>query len=196
MTPKADNMRRTMPRMKQDILAFVILILAVSLFHASGIRPGRTFLPVDLANLNLPWRDGSIRTLQNWLISDPLYQFFPFLVNATETIRHMGQWPIWNPRILLGHPVLADPLAQVFYPVFIALGLAFGAARRAGHWVVVTRDLGGSSHLWIPPHHRLPLACCDLGRAHVRSQRLSGNLVRNHLLDKHTGLDTRYPLGV
>ena len=84
---------------------------------------------MDLANLNLPWRDGSIRTLQNWLISDPLYQFYPFLVNATETIRHTGQWPLWNPRILLGHPILADPLAQVFYPVFIALGLAFGAAR-------------------------------------------------------------------
>ena len=140
---------------------------------------------MDWAKLrNLPWRDGSIRTLQNWLISDPLYQFFPFLVNATETIRHMGHWPIWNPRILLGHPILADGAAQVFYPVFIALGLAFGAARREaiGLWLHVSwRQLSRTDAL----HHRLPLACCDLGRAHVRLKRLSGNLVRNHLLDNN-----------
>ena len=122
-------MRRAVPRVRHDILALVVLVLAVSLFHASGLRPGRTFLPVDLANNNLPWRDGSSGALQNWLISDPLYEYYPLLVNSVETIRHTGQWPLWNPRILLGHPVLADPLAQVFYPVFIVLGLVLGAAR-------------------------------------------------------------------
>ena len=138
MTPETDSVRRTMPRIKQDILAFIILVLAVSLFHASGIRPGSTFLPVDLANLNLPWRDdGTSWKLQNWLISDPLYEYYPLLVNSVETIRHTGHWPLWTPRIMLGHPVLADPLAQVFYPVFIVLGLVLGAARglAIGQWL-------------------------------------------------------------
>ena len=113
---------------KQDFLALIILFLAVSVFHAAGIRSGQTFLPVDLANLNQPWRESS-GALQNWLISDPLYQFYPFLVNTVDTIRHTGRWPLWNPHILLGHSVVGDPLTQPFYPVFVALGLIFGAAR-------------------------------------------------------------------
>ena len=110
-------------------MACAVLFLVVSFYHLDGIRPGQTFIPVDLANLNLPWRDGASGQLQNWLISDPLYQFYPFLANAVGTIRHTHQWPIWNPRFLLGHPVVADPLNQTFYPVFLALGLTLGVAR-------------------------------------------------------------------
>ena len=128
--PEAADMRRAVPRVRHDILALVVLVLAVSLFHASGLRPGRTFLPVDLANNNLPWRDGSSGALQNWLISDPLYEYYPLLVNSVETIRHTGQWPLWNPRILLGHPVLADPLAQVSTPSLSCL--AWCLERREG----------------------------------------------------------------
>ena len=114
---------------RRDILALVILVLGVSLFHLRGLWPGQTFLPVDLANNNLPWRSGPPQPLQNWLISDPLYEFYPFLVYAVNTVRHSGSWPLWNPLIFLGHPIVADPLAQPFYPFFIGLGLVFGAAR-------------------------------------------------------------------
>ena len=114
---------------RQHLIACAILILAVSSYHVRGIRPGQTFVQVDLANFILPWRNGSVVQLQNWLISDPLYQYYPFLVNAVETVRSTHQWPLWNPRILLGHPTAADPLFQTFYPVSLVLGLAFGAAR-------------------------------------------------------------------
>jgi len=115
-------------RRRHNILALVIIIAGVSLFHLRGLWPGQTFLPVDLANNNLPWRSGPPQPLQNWLVSDPLYQYYPFLVSAVNAIRH-GSWPLWNPNILLGHPSLADPVFQSFYPVFVGLGLAFGAAR-------------------------------------------------------------------
>ncbi len=114
---------------RRDLLALATLILGISLFHARGLWPGQTFLPVDLANNNLPWRSGPPQPLQNWLISDPLYEFYPFLVHAVNTVRHSGSWPLWNPHIFLGHPVVGDPLAQPFYPVFMGLGLGFGAAR-------------------------------------------------------------------
>jgi len=112
-----------------DLLALVVLVSGVSLFHIRGLLPGRAFLPVDLARNNLPWRSSFPEPLQNPLISDPLFQFYPFLVNAVNTVRDGGSWPLWNPRILLGQPVVGDPLAQPFYPVFLALGLAVGPAR-------------------------------------------------------------------
>jgi hypothetical protein len=110
-------------------LAPVFLLAAgVTLFHWRGLQPGYTFLPVDLARTVLPWGDGSPRILQNWLISDPLYQFYPFLVQAVDSIRQ-GQWLFWNPAILLGHPAAADPLFQTFYPGVLPFALLFGPAR-------------------------------------------------------------------
>ncbi|HEX6383414.1 MAG TPA: YfhO family protein [Anaerolineae bacterium] len=108
---------------------FLILALCVSLFHWRGLQPGYTFLPVDLANNNLPRRSEERRPLQNSLISDPLYQFYPFLNEAILTIRHEHAWPLWNPNIMLGHPSLGDPLAQPFYPVLLGLGLIVGPGR-------------------------------------------------------------------
>ena len=116
-------------RHKPDIRVVVLLILGISVFHAPGLLPGQTFLPVDLTNHILPWRSDTWQPLQNWLISDPLYQFYPFLDYNVRAISHNGQWPLWNPYILLGHPSLADPLAQPFYPFFIGLGLILGTAR-------------------------------------------------------------------
>ena len=108
---------------------FLILALCVSLFHWRGLQPGYTFLPVDLANNNLPWRSGEHRPLQNSLISDPLYQFYPFLNETIVTIRHEHGWPLWNPNIMLGHPSLGDPLAQPFYPLLPGLSLIVGPGR-------------------------------------------------------------------
>ncbi|HEX2987457.1 MAG TPA: hypothetical protein VHS06_04725, partial [Chloroflexota bacterium] len=111
-----------------DGLSLLILFLGISAFHIRGISPGRTFLAVDLSNNNLPWLRGSPQPLQNWLISDPVYQTYPFLVQAVESFQH-GSWPLWNPHILIGHPSFADPLAQSFYPLFILLGCLLGPAR-------------------------------------------------------------------
>ena len=111
-----------------DAAALAALLLGVSLFHARGILPGQTFLPVDLAANSLPWLSGEPDPLQNWLISDPLFQAYPFLAHAVESLRQ-GNWPVWNADVLLGQPTAGDPVAQPFYPVFATLGLLLGAAR-------------------------------------------------------------------
>jgi hypothetical protein len=116
-------------RVTRDILALIVILSGVSLFHLRGILPGQTFLPVDLANGNLPWQSVSGQPLQNGLISDPVYQYYPFLVSAVDSIRQEGRWPLWNPKIFTGHPAVADPLAQTFYPVFLLLALWLGVAR-------------------------------------------------------------------
>ena len=117
---------------EREIFWLLLLAICVSLFHWRGIKPGNTFLPVDLANNNLPWRGESGQPLQNALISDPLYQFYPFLNEAVTTVRDEHQWPLWNSHIMLGHPSVGDPLAQPFFPLFLLLSLVFGVARGLG----------------------------------------------------------------
>ena len=113
------------------LLPVLILAAGITFFHWRGLQPGYTFLPVDLAKTILPWGDGAPRVLQNWLISDPLYQFYPFLTQAVESVRQ-GQWLLWDPGIMLGHPAAADPLYQTFYPGVLPFGLLFGAGRGYG----------------------------------------------------------------
>lgn len=131
---ESQNAKRALrgsPRVRH-LAPLAVLVLCVTLFHARGLAPGRTFLPVDLATNILPWRSGDPHPLQNWLVSDPLYQYYPFLATAVRAIREGHGWLTWNPAVLTGHPVAADPSAQPFYPVFVSLGLAFGAARGYG----------------------------------------------------------------
>ncbi len=113
----------------RTLISGVILALAVFIFHWRGLLPGRTFLPIDLARNNYPWRGETPRLLQNWIISDPLYEIYPFLASAVAAVREGEMGMLWNPNIFLGHPSLADPLAQSFYPIFVFFGLAFGSAR-------------------------------------------------------------------
>ncbi len=120
-----DHLRRHRP----TYAGILLLTTAVLFFHWRGMAPGKVFLPVDTANRLLPWRDADAAgRLQNWLISDPLYQFYPFLMQAVASLRQ-GQLLLWNPALFSGHPSLADPLFQTFYPFVTAFGLLFGPAR-------------------------------------------------------------------
>jgi hypothetical protein len=123
----------------KHLLPILLLVLGITIFHWRGIRPGYTFLPVDLAGNNLPWTSGQTQPLQNWLISDPLYQFYSFTKSAVDAIRQGEGWLLWNPKIFLGHPALGDPLSQPFYPLYVVIGLIFGAARgiALGLWLQV-----------------------------------------------------------
>jgi Bacterial membrane protein YfhO len=132
------RIRNALGRHRADLLAVAILVLGITLFHGRGLRPGQTFLPVDLAQNHMPWRTEWV-PLQNWLISDPLYETYPYLSAAVNSIRQDGRPLLWNPNVLMGHPALADPLSQTFYPVFAVLGVALGIARglAVGLWLQV-----------------------------------------------------------
>lgn len=130
-------MMRRIKHARPALLALALIAAALSLLHLRGILPGQTFLPVDLANNLFPWRSGAFLPLQNPLVTDPLFEFYPYLQVSIETLRTTGQWPLWNPWMFLGHPIIADPNAQPFYPIYMALGLLLGAARALaiGPWL-------------------------------------------------------------
>lgn len=48
--------------------------------------------------------------------SDTISQFSPYRTFVYETWKKYGQLPLWNPRILMGHPFLGNPLPAMFYP--------------------------------------------------------------------------------
>lgn len=125
-------MRARLRRSHRDVAALALLALALTAIHLRGILPGQTFLPVDLANALYPWRSGEAQPVQNLLITDPLFEFYPYLDFAVDSVRVHHEWPLWNPAFFLGHPVVADPNFQPFYPVYLALGLLMGAARAMG----------------------------------------------------------------
>ena len=129
--PKAKSWFKILKRpcLKNDVLALLIILAGISFFHWRGLQPGYVFLPVDLANNILPWREASYQTLHNRLISDAIYEFYPFLAQAVETLTTEYAWPLWNNHIFLGQPSFADPLTQTFYPVYLLLGVLLGAAR-------------------------------------------------------------------
>ncbi|MFC2029529.1 hypothetical protein ACFLWA_02230 [Chloroflexota bacterium] len=129
------------PGRKRDLLVVGTLVLGISIFPAREIWPGQTLLTVDLASNNLPWRSSSPQPLQNTLISDPIYEFYPFLSNTIESVRDTERWPQWNPNISMGHTVIGDPNATPSYPGFVALGLFLGATRAPaiGLWLHAVR---------------------------------------------------------
>jgi hypothetical protein len=107
----------------------------VALYHGRGLWPGRTFLSVDLAQNSLPWQTERRSDFHNSLLSDPIWQSYPFLAHGVAA----QPWSRWNPDLLLGYPVIADPLAQPFYPVLRVLGQLLGPARglALGLWLHV-----------------------------------------------------------
>ncbi|MFN2200757.1 MAG: YfhO family protein [Caldilineaceae bacterium] len=110
---------------RRDAAAVVLLALVVSVFHWRGLIPGFTFLAVDIAHNQLPWVLNGDWPIHNWLLSDPIWQSYPFLAHSLGP----DGSSLWNPDIYLGHPRFADPLTQSYYPVFRILGGVFGAAR-------------------------------------------------------------------
>lgn len=107
-----------------------------------SIRPGRALVPADVITAVSPYReaDGGFNA-DNPLLSDPPFQFYPWMVFLGEELRD-GRLPRWNPTILGGVPVTPNGFVSPYYPgfwlvavlgplnaynIFVALHLVVGA---------------------------------------------------------------------
>lgn len=102
-------------RHRRALLALLVFAgLATALLNRA-LLPNYTLLPLDLIQSIAPWDHLDLGPLANPLISDPLYIFFPNRYFQATAIQN-GQIPLWNPTILSGSPIIADPNFQPFYP--------------------------------------------------------------------------------
>jgi hypothetical protein len=88
---------------------------------------GDIFLPLDIVPHQHPWRFSYERVpVNNPVNSDLIQQVYPRRL-LTRSIVSQWAWPLWNPTILTGTPLLADGQSTFFYPpslLFLLLPLA------------------------------------------------------------------------
>lgn len=128
-----------------------LLFLAVVLFYAPGLLPGRILLPLDVLCWQLPWSNTPVcqgRTPVNPVLSDLVLQLHPW-----RAVIQRDGWraALWNPYAYAGSPLLANgqsaplnPLNWILYllpatwsywlgavlKTAIAAGFTFAFARR------------------------------------------------------------------
>ncbi|MDZ4721517.1 MAG: hypothetical protein SH847_23890, partial [Roseiflexaceae bacterium] len=111
--------------------ALAALVAVALLFMWRSLLLGEVFLPLDALMHMHPWRYSYERVpVNNQLTADAIRQIYPRRL-LTNQIIFQGAWPLWNPSILSGTPLLDDGQIALFYPpslIFLLapLGQAFG----------------------------------------------------------------------
>lgn len=138
----------------KTFLSLLGIAVAVLIFHWRGLQPGHAFLPVALGQELYPWRvDHPDAPPVPQISPDALYIHYTFLHFNVREIQ-AGRFPLWDSGILSGHPAVADPLYQIFYPVWILIALLFGNIARAYsigigiHVVVAASFMYGLARTW------------------------------------------------
>ena len=119
---------RRIPLGRSDALCLLIILGLATLFLAPALRPGYTLLPLGVESKIAPWDKQVTQTIQNQLLSDPFYVFYPHRHFLTASLRQ-GAYPLWNPYIFSGHPVIGDATAQAFYPPNLVAAVFLSAPR-------------------------------------------------------------------
>lgn len=113
---------------RADILCALAIVALAATFLGPALRPGYTLLPLGLESTIAPWHGQVSQPVQNPLLSDPFYSFYPRRHFFTASLQR-GNYPLWNPYVLGGHPVLGDTAAQTFYPPNALAAMFLSAAR-------------------------------------------------------------------
>jgi hypothetical protein len=113
---------------RNNILCLLAISALATLLLAPALRPGYTLLPLGGLSKIAPWDKQVTQEVQNQLLSDPFFTFYPRRQFFTASLRQ-GVYPLWNPYIFSGHPVVGDTAAQTFYPPNIVAAVFLPAAR-------------------------------------------------------------------
>ncbi len=112
----------------RDAICLLAIILVTTAFLAPALRPGFTLLPLQHVSRLLPWSEYIDAPMQNRVIGDPFFAFYPRRLFFTEAIRN-GELPFWNPYVLGGYPAVGDTNSQTFYPFNWVAALLVSPAR-------------------------------------------------------------------
>lgn len=107
-------------RSSQWALAALGVAAVTALFGWRQLGP-RTTVPGDWLALLRPWDRILHQPPANTLLGDPILVVYPFGKFVNDELQR-GRFPLWNPYILAGHPLVSDPGMNLFYPSTLALG--------------------------------------------------------------------------
>ncbi len=126
----------------------VVVICGLAALLLWPVLLGRIFLPLDIVPHLHPWRFSYERVpVNNPANSDIVQQVYPRRL-ITNAMLRAGAWPLWNPTILTGTPLLADGQMAVFYPPTLLL-LALPLERAFGYYALLQLVLaGGGTYLF------------------------------------------------
>lgn len=104
------------------ILPLIIIIAFTFILFRPYILHGLVPVPGDiLLGHYYPWKDqvwqGRVAgyPIKNFILFDGIRQTLPWRLLAVEQMK-AGKWPLWNPYILLGMPLLGNWQVAAFYP--------------------------------------------------------------------------------
>ncbi len=122
-------LRRWLDSVPWRVLAvFAALLLAL---FGSVLFGGKVLLPLDSLRGEVPFRSlPPTEPHGNFLQGDLIQLVTPSLAAVREAWAE-GRWPLWNPRVGPGMPLLADPQAQALQPLAV-LGFPLPLVQAAG----------------------------------------------------------------
>jgi len=124
----AGVLRRWYDPVPGRVLAAFAVALAV--LFGGALFGGRVLLPLDNLRGEVPFRLlPPTRPHGNLLQGDLIQLVVPSLAAARRGLT-AGHWPLWNPRVGAGMPLLGDPQAQALAPLAV-LALPFSPVRGA-----------------------------------------------------------------
>lgn len=130
---------------RRDLWCLLLLAAFVALFFWRVVFAGQLLLPLDMLDVNEPWRSELAATpstpVWNWLVTDSLWSYYPMATSVA------GAWParlpLWDPHLMGGLPGLAQ--GKLYSnPVFLLLELVL-PVERAYSWLTVISVLIGAA---------------------------------------------------
>lgn len=109
----------------------LLFALILMLLFGSALFGGRVLLPLDNLRGSAPFSQLQPSSPGGWdLQVDLTHEIVPHQAQVRRLLG-AGEWPLWNPSVGAGMPLLADPQAQAFQPL-ILLGYPFPVTVAAG----------------------------------------------------------------
>lgn len=119
------------------VVVFALVLLA---FFGPVLGGGKVLLPLDSLRGHVPFRALPPTEPHGNLLQGDLVLLVAPSLHAVREMWLAGQWPLWNPRVGAGMPLLGDPQAQALQPLAL-VGLGLPLDRAAG-MVAALRVLG------------------------------------------------------
>lgn len=109
---------RTYSGLAEAALHGVLLIGVLAIVFPGVILRGEIITGADLLFKLPPWKPVAPpgwEAPQNPIVADVVSAFHPFYVQARAALDR-GEWPLWNPAVCAGVPLMANCQSAVFYP--------------------------------------------------------------------------------